>query len=199
MAFDPSPSSKRGHIEIEEDDEGENYATEEEEEEEDEEPETKRSRSSSSDEESAPSPPREPRTGIIHSIYVENFMCHRRFEIHLNKSVNFVTGQNGSGKSAILAAIQICLGAGARHTARAANLRALIRRDGSGAQPTHAKVVVRLWNQGSDAYQHDVYGDTITIERTIAHGSGNGYKIMGEDGREVTKQRKDLMNMLDHL
>ncbi len=36
--------------------------------------------------------------GIILRVYMENFMCHRIFDVQLGKKVNFITGQNGSGK-----------------------------------------------------------------------------------------------------
>ena len=85
------------------------------------------------------------------------------------------------GKSAVLAAIQICLGANARRTHRARNLKDLVRRDAyasNGMLPTCAKIRVTLHNRGSDAYQHNIYGDTITVERTISlrAGGDNGYK-----------------------
>lgn len=37
--------------------------------------------------------------GIIKSIYCENFMCHRKLRVDLNRNVNFIYGQNGSGTS----------------------------------------------------------------------------------------------------
>ena len=37
--------------------------------------------------------------GQIKSIYVENFMCHRKFTLKLGKHLNFITGRNGSGKT----------------------------------------------------------------------------------------------------
>jgi len=67
--------------------------------------------------------------GIIQEVYVENFMCHRKLSVKLCRNVNFIHGQNGSGKSAILAAIQVCLGAGARRTHRARNLKDLVRKE----------------------------------------------------------------------
>lgn len=127
-------------------------------------------------------------------------MCHRKFTIDFCRNVNFITGQNGSGKSAILAAIQICLGSGARPTHRAGNLKDLIRADGSRNQPTEAIVRVSLTNEGSDAYEADKYGKTITVERTITRSGGfNGYKLLDEAGREVSRKKKDLCRMLDHL
>ena len=41
--------------------------------------------------------------------------------------MNFISGRNGSGKSAVLAALQICLGANANSTHRAKKLSDFIR------------------------------------------------------------------------
>lgn len=38
--------------------------------------------------------------GQILRIYLEDFMCHRKFDISFGRHLNFVTGLNGSGKSA---------------------------------------------------------------------------------------------------
>mmetsp|Transcript_6219 Transcript_6219/g.9089 ORF Transcript_6219/g.9089 Transcript_6219/m.9089 type:complete len:344 (+) Transcript_6219:140-1171(+) len=144
--------------------------------------------------------------GIIKKIQVENFMCHRKLTVDLCRNVNFIHGQNGSGKSAILAAIQICLGAGARRTNRAKNLKDLIRKGyGNDATCTTAKVRVTLLND-KDGFEYDKYGDEIIVERTITSGSGyNGYKLLSSkekgDGKEVeiSRSKKDLDNMLDCL
>ncbi|CAM9424182.1 unnamed protein product [Discosporangium mesarthrocarpum] len=80
--------------------------------------------------------------GIILKIMVENFMCHRKLSLTLCKHVNFIHGRNGSGKSAILAALQICLGARARLTHRATRLEDLIRHGAKG----DAKLEVTLLN-----------------------------------------------------
>jgi hypothetical protein len=37
-------------------------------------------------------------TGHVIRIYVEDFMCHRKLTLDFGRHVNFVTGQNGSGK-----------------------------------------------------------------------------------------------------
>ena len=138
--------------------------------------------------------------GIIQQIRVENFMCHRKLRVDLCRNINFIHGQNGSGKSAILAALQICLGAGARRTHRARNLKGLVRQDHSHP-PTHAKLAVTLRNEGEDAFRHADFGDRITVERTIALKSGgyNGYKLLDQNMKEVSRSRKDLDDMLDHL
>ena len=66
-------------------------------------------------------------TGQIISIYCEDFMCHRKLSIEFGKQLNFINGENGSGKSAIVAALQLCLGANAKITHRSDNLRGMIR------------------------------------------------------------------------
>ena len=137
--------------------------------------------------------------GLIKSIYLENFMCHRKLSVDLNSNVNFIHGDNGSGKSAILAAIQICLGSNARRTGRARNLKELIRDKGP-----YAKVRVSLTNGGSDGYKQDVYGNVIQIERTISSGSGggggfHGTKLLSAAGKECSRSRKELAELLDHL
>lgn len=139
--------------------------------------------------------------GVIKTIYVENFMCHQKLKVELCRNVNFINGQNGSGKSAILAAIQICLGAGARRTHRARNIKDLVRKESAGNNPsTTAKVRVTLRNEGGDGYRQDLYGDSITIERSISlRGGYNGYKLYSAEGKEVSRSKKDLDELLDHL
>lgn len=44
--------------------------------------------------------------GQIKSVYVENFMCHSKMTVDFGKHVNFVTGQNGSGRSTYLQSFQ---------------------------------------------------------------------------------------------
>ena len=64
----------------------------------------------------------------------------------------------------------------------------------------NAIVRVTLLNRGDDAYQHDVYGDLITVQRTISLGGGfNGYKLLDEEGKEMSRNKKDLDAMLDQL
>jgi hypothetical protein len=50
-----------------------------------------------------------PEAGIILKIYVENFMCHRKLTVDLCRNVNFIYGQNGSGKVRSLHSEYCCL------------------------------------------------------------------------------------------
>jgi recombinational DNA repair ATPase RecF len=65
--------------------------------------------------------------GTIEYLELVNFMCHKFLKIKLGPKINFVIGRNGSGKSAILTALTVCLGAKAHFTNRAGNLRSLIK------------------------------------------------------------------------
>ena len=47
---------------------------------------------------------------IILEIDCINFMCHTRLHVDFGPLINFVVGENGSGKSAVLTAVTLCLG-----------------------------------------------------------------------------------------
>ena len=131
--------------------------------------------------------------GIISYIYVENFMNHRKLEVPLNDSLNFITGKNGSGKSAIATALMICLGSRARSTGRGSSLAGLIR-EGSNA---NAKVRVCLHNSGKDAYKQALYGDRIIVERIINKSGGSKLGLYhGRKNVLVSDKRYELDNIL---
>jgi chromosome segregation ATPase len=90
-----------------------------------------------------------------------------------------LTIYNTVGKSAIVAAIQLCLGVTARTTGRGTSLGGLIR-EGSD-EP--AIMQVTLLNEGVDAYKPDLYGKRITVERKILNRQGGGgYRLLDENG-----------------
>ena len=65
--------------------------------------------------------------GIIETITCVNFMCHEFLEVLLGPLINFVFGRNGSGKSAVLTALTICLGGKASSTNRGQSLKSFIK------------------------------------------------------------------------
>lgn len=65
--------------------------------------------------------------GIIHSITCINFMCHAKLQVKLGPLMNFIIGRNGSGKSAVLTAITLCLGGRATATNRGQSLKSFIK------------------------------------------------------------------------
>ncbi|KAJ2518062.1 Structural maintenance of chromosomes protein 6 [Coemansia sp. RSA 2049] len=139
----------------------------------------------------------EPDMGVVEMVEIVDFMCHERAVVNLCSKVNFITGQNGSGKSAILTGLIIALGGSASSTNRATNLRGFIR-----AGQSRAIIRVRLRNRGPDAYKPDAYGDSIVIERQI-HGTGSvtsQYKIKnGRTGEVVSKRRDDVASITDYM
>jgi chromosome segregation ATPase len=72
---------------------------------------------------------RVPHAGVIKSVRVVNFMNHQHFSFdNFGRKINFIVGHNGSGKSAILTAIAVALGARASVTGRGSGVKDLIRR-----------------------------------------------------------------------
>jgi chromosome segregation ATPase len=141
--------------------------------------------------------------GQISKVYCENFMCHKKMSVAFGKHVTFVTGQNGSGKSAIAAAIQLCLGAATKSTGRGSSMGNLIR---EGSAQGYAIVSVTLINVGTDAFKPDVYGPKIRIERKIPKAGSAGYKLFSCDKNGkynklkcVSQDKKELMAMLAHF
>ncbi|KAI9138967.1 P-loop containing nucleoside triphosphate hydrolase protein, partial [Paraphysoderma sedebokerense] len=132
--------------------------------------------------------------GVLEEVDLVNVMCHKRLSIKLNSRINFVIGHNGSGKSAILTAITICLGGKARETNRATNLRSLIN-DKSDT----ASVSVKIKNRGEDAYKPETYGPSIIVERKFTRAGSSTYYIRDHTGHTVTNRREELDNILDHM
>ena len=137
-------------------------------------------------------PKLESESGQIVSVEAENFMCHKKFSITFGRNLNFITGANGSGKSAVVAAIQLCLGANARTTGRASNLASFIR-EGSNDP---AIIRVTLHNDGSDAYFPHLYGPKIVIERKIPLKGGATYRLISATNKVISTDGKDIAPIL---
>jgi structural maintenance of chromosomes protein 6 len=65
--------------------------------------------------------------GVILSFECLNFMCHKHLEVKLGPHLNFIIGRNGSGKSAVLTGLTICLGGKVQGTNRGKSLKDLIK------------------------------------------------------------------------
>lgn len=131
--------------------------------------------------------------GILESVWVVNFMCHKNYEFELGPLINFICGKNGSGKSAILTAIQLCLGGKASATNRGQSLKNFIR---EGAET--GSITVKIKNQGSGAYMPDEYGETIIVERHFSRSGASGFKIKNVRGRVISTKKLDLEEICDH-
>nr|AAD54769.1 SMC-like protein [Arabidopsis thaliana]AAD54770.1 SMC-like protein [Arabidopsis thaliana] len=132
-------------------------------------------------------------SGSILRIKVENFMCHSYLQIEFGEWVNFITGQNGSGKSAILTALCIAFGCRARGTQRAATLKDFIKTGCS-----YAVVQVEMKNSGEDAFKSEIYGGVIIIERRITE-SATATVLKDYLGKKVSNKRDELRELVEHF
>ena len=111
--------------------------------------------------------------GIIQRIQLENFMCHEKLDWEPNKNINFLTGVNGSGKSSVLQGLVLGLLGDTKQTKRYRRMQDFIQKGFS-----RAIVQVTLKNEGEDAFNSEVYGPSITFQRTITE---NGQKLLIKD------------------
>lgn len=133
-------------------------------------------------------------SGHVESLELFDFMCHRHLLVTLNPHINFVFGNNGSGKSAILTALTVALGGRASATQRAASIDNLIREGAS-----QGRVRVRLYNGGDSPFQPEQYGEHIVLERSFRRGGVNSYAIGRADGRLVGGKREEISAICDHF
>lgn len=130
------------------------------------------------------------RSGKIIRIHLTNFMCHGNLQIDFNPQVNLLIGRNGSGKSAILTALIVGLGAKASKTSRSGQLKNFIK-----AGENSATIEIEIANVGVGAYNSDTFGQKIIIKRKITPTS-SAYEIKDAYGHVVSKSREDLMKIM---
>ena len=131
--------------------------------------------------------------GHVKRIEVANFMCHKHMTMDFCPHVTFISGTNGSGKSASLQALQCSLGVNATKHGKNAGLSKLIR---TGAE--EAIVRVTIWNRPTeeyDAYKYEDYGDFITIERRIAPKSMS-WAFKSASNKIISRKKEELENIL---
>ncbi|PWA00132.1 hypothetical protein BB558_003826 [Smittium angustum] len=136
------------------------------------------------------------RLGIIQRVELIDFMCHSHLLVDFGTRLNFINGENGSGKSAILTAITVALGGKASSTNRSSNTKGFIKEGCS-------KGIVKLWlyNEGQDAYKSEEYGDIIQIERILySDNKGPSYKLKNSNTNQVISTKKsELVAITDHM
>ena len=124
------------------------------------------------------------KAGRIIRVRMRNFMNHSEFEYRPTERLNFLNGSNGSGKSAVLTAIVFGLGGSARMSNRGAGNTGLIRQGQASAT-----VEISLYNGGEHAFKEEIYGDAITVVRTVLASGGGGYRLKDAKGR-IVKEKK---------
>ncbi|KAK9479265.1 hypothetical protein V1514DRAFT_328904 [Lipomyces japonicus] len=131
--------------------------------------------------------------GIVLRVELVNFMCHAHLAVELGPTINFIIGHNGSGKSAILTALTVCLGGKASVTNRANSLKSLVK---EGAKT--ASVTVTLKNEG-DGFKTEQYGKEIRVERKFTSDGSSGYRIKSENNVVISTKREELDEILDYF
>lgn len=134
--------------------------------------------------------------GAFVRVTMHNFMCHANAKVELGPRINYVTGENGSGKSAILTALAVALGAKMKSIGRSStkSAKGMIK---TGA--SFARVVVVISNDGEDAFKPDVFGRSITVEKVLNATGANSLKIKSESGETVGTRVDELNKLADHF
>jgi chromosome segregation ATPase len=132
--------------------------------------------------------------GIIEEVSCTNFMCHSHLTIKLGPLINFIIGHNGSGKSAVLTALQLCLGGKAASTSRGQNLKAFIK---EGRET--ATLRVKIKNKGPSAFKPEVFGDSITVERRFSRSGATQFFVRGTDKKVQGRNKTDVDDLLDYF
>ncbi|OCL01941.1 putative DNA repair protein Rad18 [Glonium stellatum] len=129
---------------------------------------------------------------IIEEIKCVNFMCHDKLSVKLGPLINFIIGHNGSGKSAVLTAVTLCLGGKATATNRGQSLKNFIKEGRESAM-----LSVQLKNQGSSAYKPEIYGKSIIVERHFSKSGASGFKIKNAKDKIISIRKSDLEDITD--
>ncbi|XP_071965000.1 structural maintenance of chromosomes protein 6-like isoform X2 [Antedon mediterranea] len=132
--------------------------------------------------------------GIIERIVLKNFMCHGHLDFSFGPNVNFVVGRNGSGKSAVLTALVVGLGGKANITGRGSSMKNFVKN-----QKSYAEITIKISNQGTDAFKHDLYGNSVTVIRRINQDGQSFYKLKSEKGAVVSTKKEELTHLLDQF
>lgn len=122
--------------------------------------------------------------GMILEVRLKNFMCHQELVYRPNQRLNFLCGDNGSGKSAVLTAIVFGLGGSARTAMRGSANKGFVR----SGQNT-ASVEIKLDNRGDNCYRPELYGKSLTVARTVTTSGSGSYKLKDDRGTVVVERR----------
>lgn len=120
-------------------------------------------------------------------VHLTNFMCHGNLVVDFSQRINFLVGSNGSGKSAVMAALVIGLGCKASATSRARSLKSFIKNGESSAD-----IEINISNDGRDRFEPETYGNMIMVCRHLTTSGANTIKIKNDKGNIISKKREEL-------
>ncbi|KAM0671494.1 chromosome segregation ATPase [Ordospora colligata] len=126
---------------------------------------------------------------LIVSIELVRFMCHDHLLIKFEKPLTVISGRNGAGKSAVMAAVGIVLGQRAQHLERGNSIKELIKNNETNA-------IVRIVLDNTKGFKKDFFGQRIRIEKRIGIRS-TSMSIMNDDRKVWSVRREDLELLLD--
>ncbi|AEO67737.1 uncharacterized protein THITE_2066875 [Thermothielavioides terrestris NRRL 8126] len=131
--------------------------------------------------------------GIIESVTCVNFMCHERLHCELGPLLNFIVGENGSGKSAVLTAITLCLGGKASSTNRGGSLKSFVK---EGCD--RAVLAVKIKNRGQDAFKPEIYGESVIVERHFSKTGSSGFKVKTALGQVYSVKKQEVDELVEY-
>jgi len=153
----------------------------------------KRRESGSDDEVVQTSDGGEMTTGYINKIKLTDFMCHHEFTWK-PKEINFLIGENGSGKSSVLQAMVLGLLGKSKVTSRFSKLGDFVRKDCQ-----KSVIETSLCNEGEDAWDPKTYGNTIIVQRTIYASNANKLLLQNWKGETVFQEEKKARDELSRI
>ncbi|KAH8313202.1 hypothetical protein KR067_001689 [Drosophila pandora] len=130
------------------------------------------------------------RCGKVISMRLTNFMCHSNLLMEFGPNINFLVGNNGSGKSAVITALALGLTSSARATSRASSIQKLIKNG-----ETSATISITLSNSGLRPFKADIFGPHLTVVRHLRQSS-SAYDLLDARGKSVSKKVAEIRRML---
>ena len=138
-------------------------------------------------------------------VRVKNLMIHGVETMHFSPRFNFITGRNGAGKSRMVVAVQLALGAKSNSTGRGTNMNDFVCN-----ADTEARIEVVLYNGGHNAYKPHEYGKYFVINRAMKRSADRKtttatfalqYTDTEDDGtlKKAPSNQKDLTRIRDEF
>lgn len=110
--------------------------------------------------------------------------------------INVLEGKNGTGKSAVVVAIELACGNTCIKTGRYPKSCQMVR-DGEKV----AIVRVTFSNSGRAGFQQEVYGDTIAVQRTMFSNEekSNKYALLNHEQKVKSSKKESILEVLAHF
>ena len=125
-------------------------------------------------------------------------MCHANFTTEFIPEINFIGGENGTGKSSVLTALAFGLGARAEVTGRGNNVKEFI-----GPHDDRTIVTVHIVQSKSDPFKTKLPGgmlsDTFLVERTVTKTGASTIKILDTQRKTLSIKKEHLDDIKRHL